>query len=205
MGSFSATGALFIVLAILLSPFSVASGQALEEHFEGSFPPDGWTVHDIAGDGVLWMRNDLWDDANWTSGSGLCAEVSSNHSPGLDFNTQLISPSFIVPENGILFFRANYANFMENDRFEVSVAFGVNHITILSWSSDQGSFQATPGVETVISLPPFVVGEEVTLQFSYRDDTSHGGAYYIQIDDVIVGDESAVNDVTWGKIKNLYR
>ncbi|MCD4690410.1 choice-of-anchor J domain-containing protein [bacterium] len=205
MGSLPATTVFFIVLAVLLAPFSIVSGQALEERFEGSFPPDGWTVHDSAGDGVLWMRNDSWGDANWTSGSGLCAEVSSDHSPELDFDTQLISPSFIVPENGLLFFRANYANFMANDRFEVSLIFGVNHITILSWTSDQGDFESTPGVETVIPLPPFVMGEEITLQFSYRDDTSHGDAYYIQIDDVIVGDESPVKDVTWGKIKNLYR
>jgi len=204
----TSSGALCVtaVLAITLLAGSASADAALEEHFSGGFPPNGWAVWDYAGDGVVWQRNSVWGDDNWTGGTGYCAEVSSSHSPGLDYATTLESPAFVVPPDALLFFRANYQNFMGNDRFEVSILFGINHITIVDWTSDQGSFEDLPGIGCVTPLPPMVFGQEIKLEFRYRNDvTSPDDDYYIQIDDVIVGDESAVHGISWGAIKALYR
>ncbi len=201
----SALLALSAALALLAS-HGAASADGLEERFEGSFPPEGWIVVDYTGDGVEWMLNDVWGDGNWTGGIGRCAEVSSTHSPGLDFDAALISPPFVVPEDGLLFFRANYQNFMGNDQFDVTVVMGFNNIELVAWRSDQGSFEALPGVEVVVPLLPMVIGQEVRLEFRYRDyHNVRSNAFYIQIDDVIVGDETAVERSGWGAIKALYR
>lgn len=195
-----------LVALITAAAPSPASGQALEERFDGTFPPSGWQIVDNAGDGVEWQRNSTWGDDNWTGGSGYCAEVSSAHSPGLAFNTQLISPTFTVPPEGLLFFRANYQNFMGTDQFGVSVVWGINHLDHLTWESDHGSFESLPGYEALVSIFPPLIGQDVRLVFEYRDHVNaRGDAYYIQIDDVIVGDESPVECAGWGAIKALYR
>ena len=50
-----------------------------------------------------------------------------------------------------------------------------------------------------------LVGQEISLEFRYVDETPAPDDYYIQIDDVIVGDETVVEHVHWGIIKALYR
>lgn len=197
---------LLLLAALALTAFhGSATADGLEQHFDGSFPPTGWTTIDYAGDGVEWLRNTSWGDGNWTGGASFCAEVSSAHSIGLSFDAGLLSPEFVVPAGGLLFFRANYQNFKGNDSFDVIAGFGGNEMPILTWTSDQGGFESLPGAEATISMPPVLVGQTITLEFRYRDNAQTTDNYYIQIDDVIVGDESAVRQARWGAIKALYR
>jgi hypothetical protein len=182
-----------------------AAADGLQQGFNGSFPPYGWTVIDEAETGVEWKRNTAWGDANWTGGIGACAEVSSSHSPGLDYNTTLQSPVFTVPPDAVLFFRANYQNFMGQDHLEVRVRVGANVYSLLGWSEDHGDFESTPGDGAVVDVSTWA-GEAVRLEFHYYDDAgSIHDDYYIQVDDVIVDDETSVRQTRWGSIKALYR
>ncbi len=196
---------LFTTAVTLLALLGTACADGLEQRFNGSFPPFGWTVIDEAESGVVWNRNTAWGDANWTGGIGSCAEVSSSHSPGLDYNAWLRSPVFTVPPDAVLFFRANYQNFMGQDHFEVRVRVGTDSYVVLSWSEDHGDFESTPGDGAVVDVSVWAA-EGIQLEFHYFDDAgSVHDDYYIQVDDVIVDDETAVRQTRWGAIKTLYR
>ncbi len=194
-----------LAAGVLLTPHGVACAVGLEQRFNGSFPPYGWTVIDEAQSGVLWQRNTAWEDANWTGGIGACAEVSSSHSPGLEYDVWLRSPAFSVPPDAVLFFRANYQNFMGEDHFEVWARADTNHYNLLTWSEDHGAFESTPGDGAVLDVSAWG-GGEIQIEFHYYDEPgSVHDDYYIQVDDVIVGDETAVEKSSWGCIKALYR
>ncbi len=194
-----------LAVAALTALGGVAAADGIHQGFNGSFPPSGWTVIDAAQTGVEWQRNTAWGDDNWTGGIGACAEVSSSHSPGQDYDTSLLSPVFTVPSDAVLFFRANYQNFMGQDRFEVWVRVGMNIYALLSWSEDHGAFESTPGVGPVVDVSAWA-GESVQIEFRYHNDPGpvHDD-YYVQIDDVIVDDETSVKQTGWGTIKALYR
>ncbi len=196
---------LSIATGALLALHGIACADGLEQRFNGSFPPFGWTVIDGAQTGVVWNRNTAWGDANWTGGDGACAEVSSSHSPGQDYNVWLQSPVFTVPPDAVLFFRANYQNFIGQDHFEVWVRIGTNIYNILSWSEDHGAFESTPGDGAIVDVSMWA-GGEIQIEFHYFDDDgSVHDDYYIQVDDVIVDNETAVRRTRWGAIKALYR
>jgi len=196
---------LLLVAGMLLSLIGVAYADGLEQRFNGSFPPYGWAVIDDAQSGVVWKRNTAWGDANWTGGIGSCAEVSSSHSPGQHYDTLLQSPVFTTPPDAVLFFRANYQNFIGEDRFEVRIRSGEDVYGVLSWNEDHGAFESTPGDGAIVDLGAWA-GEGIQIEFHYFDDAaSVHDDYYIQVDDVIVGDETAVTQVRWGAIKARYR
>jgi len=92
--------------------------ELLNEQFESSFPPSGWTVIDYESYG--WERNDTCYRSNQTGGSGYCADADSDWWY-YGINSHLISP--LVDCSGSssveLDFRAYYLDIGGGDYFEV--------------------------------------------------------------------------------------
>ncbi len=180
------------------------AGEGLVERFEGTFPPSGWVVQDSAGNGVLWDTNTQWGIDNWTGGLGSCACVRPEAAREIAFDTTLESPQFQCPPDAVLFFRVNYQNCVSRDFLEVDLWSEEVWTNILSWNEDHGAWYDLPGYEVVIPLDHFA-GNTIALRFHYFDPTGKGAAWYVEIDDVIVGDETPTERTHWGSIKALYR
>ncbi len=195
-----------IALVVCMLPLMTctAAGEGLVERFEGAFPPAGWVVEDLAGNGVTWDTNTHWGIDNWTGGLGSCACVRPEAAGELAFDTTLETPQFQCPLNAILFFRANYQNFMNRDFLEVDLWFEGGWTNILSWNEDHGTSNGLPGHDVVIPLDLYA-GGTIALRFHFFDPSENGIAWYVEIDDVIVGDETPTERTHWGGIKALYR
>ncbi len=193
-----------LVACVLLLVTCTAAGEGLIERFEGAFPPADWVVHDFAGNGVTWHRNSDWKTGNWTGGAGLCACVVSDGAAGVEFDTTLETPQFQCPADAVLFFRVNYRNFIHRDFFEVDIWSEGTWTNILSWNESHGGDEHLPGYDVVIPLDLYA-GNTIALRFHYFDPSGEGDCWYVEIDDVIVGDETAVEQTGWGSIKAMYR
>ncbi len=193
-----------LAVCVLLLMTCTVAGEGLVERFEGAFPPSDWVVHDSAGNGVIWHRNSYWDVENWTGGAGLCACVESSVAGTLAFDTTIETPQFECPTDAILFFRVNYQNFIDRDLFEVDLWAEGAWTNILSWNEDHGGWYHLPGHDVVIPLDLFA-GSTIALRFHYSNPSGEGNCWYVEIDDVIVGDEAPVEHTRWGSIKAMYR
>jgi hypothetical protein len=193
-----------LLVLFMLGLATLCRAQAFYEDFEGPFPPDDWMLGDGAGTGVLWGANADWGHANWTGGTGACAELCTDGDP-TDYDAWLRTPVFTVPEDGHLYARVNYQNLAGEDRFEVYVVIGLNTYTWAEYASDIGGFYGLPGEWIDVDISMWHTFD-IQVAFHYYDpEGSPGDDWYCQIDDVTVGDESAVQNATWGAIKALYR
>ncbi|HID25544.1 MAG TPA: hypothetical protein EYP23_03665, partial [Thermoplasmata archaeon] len=114
----------------------------IDEDFEGSFPPSGWTVtNDGAPDACVWMRNIDYGRYNYM-GTGVCADADADAcgSGGpWPMDTSLITPSIDLTlyTNAYLEFDAYY-NHLYGDFAEglISPDGGITWDTLFHWSSD---------------------------------------------------------------------
>lgn len=157
----------------------------------GVFPPEGWTVVDNAGNGLVWMLSSDWGDLNYTSGKGEAAEASSHsildehnkHS----FDTELVTPVISVtlePVKFIMRFFANYQDIAsDGDHLDLricapgtqqecdpeSTEYDINASAwkdIFSWDEDHPEHPEDHPSPSLFSLP----GEKVT--FDHGDIAS---------------------------------
>ncbi|WP_456373468.1 S-layer homology domain-containing protein, partial [Thiolapillus sp.] len=163
--------------------------SGLAEHFDGTFPPAGWTVVDDAGNGVVWTNvTGSGESGNFTGGTGDAASVSSDVAGSVEFDTSLVSP--VIPaSNAILRYLANYQNLSNLDFLDLDISIdGGAWTNVLSWNEDHGGFRATPGEEVNVDLTAMLAGAtNYQLRWHYYDPNTGDWDWYAQIDDVTTG------------------
>ncbi|MCP4655081.1 MAG: hypothetical protein GY856_06635 [bacterium] len=164
----------------------------IDEDFEGPWIPAGWTVIDNASSGPVWTNlAGCGEGGNFTNGSGDLACVSSDNFGTAEFDTELLTPTFGPLGATVLSFTANYQNFAGYDYFEVDLKNGAAPwATVLSWNEDHGGFRAQPGEDVVIPLGATDSGSMV--RFHYFDPNTGDYDWYIQVDDVWIGDPACI-------------
>lgn len=158
------------------------------EDFEGTWPPQGWTIEDWDGSGFVWQRNDMVGSPNYCQyGSGFAAGADSDKldSTGAGMFTLLTSP----PIN--LFAPQAYLGYASN--FQVFVSSGMIWLRIstnngASWTTlrFQDVDDPSGGTWEVVDLTPYV-GKTVLLQWVYYDENVW--AWYWQIDNIVIKKE----------------
>ncbi len=148
-----------------------------EEVFNGgTFPPAGWTVFDNAGGGNVWNLSSTWTKGNRTGGSGEAAAIDDDEvGHGTMTDTELITPSFLVPGASLLFsYRHQFVQeHGQEGRVDISVEGG-------PWTNLHTYTDSTGG--TVEVDMDTYVGNNVQIRFHYTDLGTWG--WYWHVDDV---------------------
>ncbi len=162
----------------------------LAEDFEGSFPPDGWSVIDNGGT-CVWQRNDQVPNGrpNYAGGDGFSAAADSDRcGSGTTMNTELHSPVMDLSGATVatLDFIASYRH-LGASSFSVRVSDdgGSSWDTLLTWTA---SVDPTgPGTAVSLDLTPYTGSSEVIVSFHYIATAWH---YWAQVDQVRVAADS---------------
>ncbi|MDH3815301.1 MAG: carboxypeptidase regulatory-like domain-containing protein, partial [Acidobacteriota bacterium] len=170
----------------------------IDEDFEGTFAPAGWTVIDNATAAAPVWSNlvGCGETGNYTNGSGDLACSSSDKFGSADFDTELWTPTFDVGGLGAvgLSFTVNYQNYLGSDFFQVDLSTdggGSWSTNLLSWNEDHGGLREMPGEDVAIDLlAAGATGSNNRLRFHYFDPNSLPFDWYIQVDDVWIGDSA---------------
>ncbi len=194
---------LAIVMVLILAT-APAWGQAFTEDFNAGIPA-GWTIVDnTGGTGPIWDTNVAWGDDNWTGGDGMCADVNSDTYGTADFDTELITPSFTVPDEATLVYDTNYQNYANEDFADTDIDVGVGWVNLLQWNEDHGGFKALPGENVIIDLSAYA-GATARVRFHYYNPAPDDWEWYWEVDNVQVTGEVPVEETSWGSIKAMFR
>lgn len=159
------------------------------ENFE-TWPLTDWTIVDNEGLGIVWDSNTNWDDANWTGGTGMSADVNDDTAAN-EFDTELITPVITtasLPSYNLTYL-ANYQNFGALDFLDLDINVDSGGwVNVVRWNEDHGTLQGTPGVSVAVDLTPFVTAStSFQLRWHYYDPNTGDWDWYAQIDDVSIG------------------
>jgi subtilisin family serine protease len=160
----------------------------LQEAFEkADFPPDGWTVVDNAGNGIVWKKSSDYYDDNYTGGQGLAAGCNSDSIPG-EYDTELITPPVDATVGTTLTYKGNFQIYSgEKLDLDISVD-GDAWVNVKRWQEDHGSFYSAPGENVTVDLAPFVgSGTSYRLRWHYYNLGTYDWDWYAQVDDVLIG------------------
>jgi hypothetical protein len=183
---------LISILALCVMTTSAWSATILSEDFEGGIPAN-WTVN-TNNQLVEWQTTPgPGGDArgNYTNGSGKAAIADSDalNASGPSYDTSLSTPfldlSTVASVN--LDFTANYQHYID-DAFDVDVSTdgGGTWNTVLHWTDDHGSHDATPGEDVSLNLTALAAGKSnVQIRFRYYSLTSNWD-WYAEVDNVRV-------------------
>ncbi len=156
--------------------------------------PGPWTVVDNSGSGLVWSNiTGAGESGNYTGGDGDAATVSSDVYGPADFDTDLRSNVFSLPNVSTadltLDYLANYQNFAAFDFLDLDISEddGATWTTLLSWNEDHGGFRSTPGEAVNIDLSPYYGQSDLQLRWRYYDPTTFDWDWYAQIDNVKLG------------------
>ncbi|MXR67675.1 hypothetical protein GNT65_03155 [Shewanella sp. JBTF-M18] len=148
------------------------------------FPPQGWTVVDAAGTGVIWKTNEQWRRPNYTAGTGLSAAIDSDRAGRSAYDSSLITPIMSVADLGDL----------TTVRFKEGFRGSGNSALDLDISVDGGEWQtmhsANASEGSVISVDiadSIVGGTHFRLRWRYHNDSTNPWDWWAQIDDVEFG------------------
>ena len=176
----------------------MAGETLMSENFDGAtFPPANWSIVDNEGEGLQWDVLSVHDLDNF-SGSGDAAAVNSDANPGVEYDTELISPAIdIADRTGIVVqYNANYINFLGQDFLDLDVTTddGESWTTVLSWNESHGTFFSAPGEFVSVELDDYVSGSSsMQLRWRYYNPNTDDWDFYVQIDDV----EILADATTW--------
>jgi hypothetical protein len=173
-----------------LSTDFALSTLLLEEHFEGDFPPDDWSVIDNGGN-CVWQRNDDWPRPNFAGGDGFSAAADSDACGiGTTMNTELHTP--IVDLSGAtvagLNFIASYRHLGSSSfAVDISTDGGDTWDNLLLWTADVDP--SGPGFPVSLDLTPYVGSVNTVVRFHY---IAPGWDWWAQVDQVqILADSGA--------------
>ena len=163
----------------------VEGEQLLYEGFEGTFPPEGWSVIDNAGNGVVW---DITSD-NFTGGEGQAAGANSGDAGVVEYDTELITPVIDVAkkEGIVLQYYVNYQNYLNRDFLDLDISTdgGSSWTTVISWNEDHGTFRGVPGEFVSVELDSYILGApSIMLRWHYYNPNTGDWDWYAQIDEV---------------------
>ncbi|MBI4999929.1 MAG: hypothetical protein HZB92_00150, partial [Euryarchaeota archaeon] len=185
----------------------------LNEKFEGTFPPAGWSVDTLAGLG--WERNDWWGDGNYVTGGGdYCADVNSD-AYGTSLESVLYTPTLTfggLPPSTPLYleYDANFQCYITDDQgwTEISIDGGTSWTTLLYWNEDHppGGTYVAPGVHVSIDISAYAGEPSVQFRFYYY---APDWDWYWQLDNVVIQVpqsvaqvellyRSSLDNATWG-------
>ena len=175
----AATGCLFVAAGARADYF---------EDFNGDWPAAGWTLIDNTGEGG-WDVNTYFEDDNWTTADGTCAEINSDFFGFGAIDAELISPEVYIGADYVLSFLTNYYTYSggpaEIADVDITTDGGSSWTNLIQWNQgdDQGGFESGDGVPRLADLGAFE-GETVQVRFHYYDSNSD---WYWQVDDVFIG------------------
>jgi hypothetical protein len=182
--------ALNVDAAACTAPGYIFAGVT-EDFNAASFPPAGWTVTDVAGNGVVWNLSSAWGDSNYTGGSGDAADANSDAAGVAEFDTILTSPVYTVADlpGQTLAYLANYQNYGLLDYLDLDINVDSGGwVNLLSWNEDHGSLYGLPGESVVMDLSAALSGAtSFQLRWHYYDPNLGDWDWYAQIDDVRIG------------------
>ncbi|MEU5913534.1 S8 family serine peptidase [Micromonospora sp. NPDC047527] len=173
-------------IVVPVEPACTAAGYAssfgtpvLDESFDGTDPPGGWSVRNRTGDGG-WTFSDDGERGNLTGGSGAFAIVDSDRlGSGKRQDTDLVTPTVdlsAVPAP-VLRFRSDWRAVGVSDTADVDVSTDGGDTWTTVWH--QTDSRRGPRVEEV-PLDPAAGASTVQVRFRF-----HGGfAWWWEVDDV---------------------
>ncbi|QYJ97113.1 carboxypeptidase regulatory-like domain-containing protein [Shewanella alkalitolerans] len=149
------------------------------------FPPQGWTVVDAAGTGIVWKTNEQWERPNNTTGEGLAASIDSDKGGRKAYDSSLLTPIMSVAELGgfttVRFkegFRPSGDSALDMD---ISVDGGEWQTLHSANASEQGT------VVNVDIGEALVGGSNFRLRWRYHNANEFAWDWWAQIDDVEFG------------------
>ncbi|MBC7080759.1 MAG: choice-of-anchor J domain-containing protein [Thermoplasmatales archaeon] len=159
----------------------------LNEKFEGTFPPAGWTVKENADPGGRWKRNDEWGRPNYAGGDGYCADADSDKfGSGKTMDTELWSPPINLAgyTSATLIYVASYNDLTTsppNDYADVDISTngGLTWTNLLHWDEDHSPYG--PGELVTIDLTPYI-GQTVIIRWHYFGNYD----WWFEIDNVTI-------------------
>ncbi|MEO1256195.1 MAG: hypothetical protein AAFY41_15100, partial [Bacteroidota bacterium] len=105
-------------------PISIMGSVSLlfEDFEDDTFPPEGWTVVDNEGTGMVWQFAADYGDGNY-AGTGEAATANSDAFGTAEFDTELITPVIDAAgvEGLVLEYNANYQNLAGLDFLDVDI------------------------------------------------------------------------------------
>jgi PKD repeat protein len=162
--------------------------SVVEEHFEGAFPPAGWSVINNGGN-CVWQRNDQWSPArpNYAGGQGTCADADSDRcGSGTTMNTEL--RTMVLDLTGLTTATLQYVasfNYLgstgEFANTDISTDGGATWTTLLHWVEDHSAYG--PGEQVVLDLTPYAGQNNVMIRFHYN---APGWDWWWEVDQVKV-------------------
>jgi subtilisin family serine protease len=190
--------------AITIQNFGALSGDvtlditavALEEDFEGAFPPDGWTVTDSSTPACPWTTTDQLEMTGWPGGGTRAAAADSDDcGSGVVVETALISPSLnLAGSTGSVTLDFDFAFRAFGGSavtLSVSTDGGSSWTDIDSWT---GTSVAYPGVATLpqsYDLSAYAGESDVRLRWLY----TAGWDWWVVVDNVTI-----TAPVSWAQV-----
>jgi Carboxypeptidase regulatory-like domain/Kelch motif len=185
---------------------------SLSEGFEGTFPPQGWTVQDNVGEGHVWRQDDPEGRPNATGGTGHFADINSDfYGPSDSQDTSLVSPALDLSTASApyLTFHNNYVAFSpypQTGDVDVSTDGGTTWTNV--WHHGMDGVPG-PDLETV-QIPQAANQSNVKVRYHFTstfgfwwmidDVTVHNSANCVKIPGGLV--EGNVSDLTTGNALN---
>ncbi len=171
-----------LIAALLATAFlvfsSMAMGASLNESFEGTFPPAGWTVINNDGGSYTWTQYTYPHTGTYAAG----CHYESSESDDWMITPQLTS----VGANDVLSFwyRIYSASFPES--LEVRLSTTTDDISSFTTVLFAGTLTNLTYLEQKVNLGAYV-GEDVYIAFVYKSTDE----YYLYLDDVSVYEPAA--------------
>ena len=206
----------YILLLAFIFSATILSAQTINEGFEGTFPPTGWTIQSPDG-GSGWMDTLVGTTPipGWTGGvitacpnGGLSLAYCSWNTGGASSNDQwLITPQITnVPANySISFWMKKY--FAYADAVNIKVSSTNNSVASFTSTLAAINFTNAAGdsgwISYELNLSAFV-GQSIYIGFqeTVANNVDNGAAIFL--DNVVVGQSSSINELSSKIYTNLY-